>query len=65
MRCTWLRPSHLSIHVGNGSRRSEEIVENLELHLLNVIIIINIIITVFADEDYVQLCDIQGSPSTL
>ena len=25
--CTWLRPGHLSVHVENGWRRSEEIVK--------------------------------------
>ena len=31
--CTRLRPGHLSVCVGDGSRRSEEIVKNLELRL--------------------------------
>ena len=30
MMCTRLRPGHLSVRVGDGSRRSEEIVKNLE-----------------------------------
>ena len=33
MTCTRLRPGHLSERVGDSSRRSEEIVKNLELHL--------------------------------
>ena len=33
MICTWLRPGHLSVRVGDGSRRSEELVKNLELRL--------------------------------
>ena len=31
--CTQLRLGHLSIRVGDSSRRSEEIVKNLEFHL--------------------------------
>ena len=31
--CTQLRPGHLSVRVVDNSRRSEEIVKNLELHL--------------------------------
>ena len=31
--CTRLRPGHLSVHVGDSLRRSEEIVKNLELCL--------------------------------
>ena len=38
--CTWLRPGHLSVRVGDGSRRSEEIVEKSGIAPLNVIIII-------------------------
>ena len=33
MICTWLRPSHLSIHVGDGSRHSEVFVTNLKFCL--------------------------------
>ena len=33
MCCTWLRPGHLSIHVGDCSQRSEEIVTNLKLQV--------------------------------
>ena len=31
--CTRLCPGHFSVRVGDGLRRSEEIVENLELRL--------------------------------
>ena len=31
--CTRLRPGHLSVRVGDGSRRSEEIIKNLVLRL--------------------------------
>ena len=37
------RPSHLSIHVGDGWRRSEEIVKKSRIAPLNAIIIIMII----------------------
>ena len=43
MICTRLRSGHLSVHVGDGSRRIEEIVKNLELRL-NAIIITTITI---------------------
>ena len=33
MCCTWFAPRHLSIHVGDSSLRSEEIVTNLKLCL--------------------------------
>ena len=29
MCCTWLRPGHLSVHVGDSSRRCEEIVKKI------------------------------------
>ena len=37
--CTRLRPGHLSVRVGDGSRRSEEIVK-LQIAAFNAIIIL-------------------------
>ena len=45
MICTRLHPGHLSVRVGDGSRRSEEIVKKYQIAPLNAIIIIIIIIS--------------------
>ena len=42
--CTRLRLNHLSVRVGDGSRRSEEIVKHSRTAPLNAIIIIIIIV---------------------
>ena len=44
--CTQLRLGHLSVHVGDSSRRSEEIVKKSQTAPLNTIIIIIIIIII-------------------
>ena len=44
--CTRLRPSHLSVRVGDGSQHSEEIVKKSWIAPLNAIIIIIIIIII-------------------
>ena len=44
--CTRLRSGHLSVRVGDGSRRSEEIVRKSRIAPFNTIIIIIIIIVI-------------------
>ena len=70
--CTRLRPGHLSVRVGDGSRRNEEIVTILDVVPLNAIVIIIIIIIIIiidvADETghltHLQYSDTgQTSPS--
>ena len=44
--CTQFRLCHLSVHVGYGSRRCEEIVKKSQIAPLNVIIVIIIVVVV-------------------
>ena len=61
--CTRLCPGHLSVRVGDGSRRSEEIVQNLELRLW-----IRLYLLIFLLSQLPSLCckySIDGAPASL
>ena len=51
MICTWLRRGHLSVRVGDGSRRSKEIVKNLELCLgMRLLLLLLLLLLYLSDE---------------